>query len=148
MQKFHPLALLVMPSMHWAAPKSWPGKLALERVELIDAPSDDMAAAGEGEESGGVSDGSGDDGVGCGGGGERCGSGGEGRGGGGEGRGGGGDGGRSDTRPAVPDTVTSAMASKRRVPGSTSVTYEPSNGAGAHVTVCGPTVAGAVIPPH
>ena len=43
MQKFQPLLLLVTPSMHWAAPKSCPGKLAEERVELIDALTGVMA---------------------------------------------------------------------------------------------------------
>ena len=62
--------------MHWAAPKSCPGKLAEERVELIDALTGVMAVAGAG---------GGGDGRGGGGDGDSCNWAGDGRGGGGDG---------------------------------------------------------------
>ena len=69
-QKFHwPVTLPVLPSMHMFAPKSCPGKLALERVELIDAPSAGMIPTGGGEGEGGGGEGAGG-GDGDGGGGE------------------------------------------------------------------------------
>ena len=97
MQKFQPLSLFVTPSMHWPAPKSCPGKLAAERVELIDAPSAVIAVAGEGDGGGGDGDGGGGDG----------------RGDGDDGDDGGGDGGNGDTAPALPYAVTSARMMPR-----------------------------------
>eukprot|EP00966_Prymnesium_polylepis_P038008 881607-Prymnesium_polylepis.1 len=35
MQKFHPPALLVMPSMHFEAEKSWPGMVYVDSMEAL-----------------------------------------------------------------------------------------------------------------
>ena len=154
--------------MHMLAEKSWPGKLAVEYVELIDALTAGMkTSAGRGGSGGGGLDGVGDadntGGVlglgpvsvlmggeghdGGGGGGEGFAIGGnEGalNGSGEEESGGGRVGGSERAGPADPNAVTSATARKRSVPGSSRVTTEPLAGV-EHVTVNGPALSAAAV---
>jgi len=73
MQKFHTPSEPSLPSMHMAALKSCPWKLALERVELMEALSVGTGVGGGRDGGGNGGGGLGDGGDGFGGGGEGCG---------------------------------------------------------------------------